>query len=141
VSGFSESDPTQSGLALAYDSQLGESLLLKAGGHVSYAINTPFAIILPQVRANYARELKNEERALKVHFLADPTSGSSAGPVSSFLVFTDQPQRNFFEYAADLTLQFPFGISGYVEYLGVANDGFIHSHDLSLGLRIQGHLD
>jgi uncharacterized protein YhjY with autotransporter beta-barrel domain len=43
VNGFTETDLNDSGLALAYGEQSGTSLLLKAGGHLSYALSTPIA--------------------------------------------------------------------------------------------------
>jgi uncharacterized protein YhjY with autotransporter beta-barrel domain len=137
VDGFSENDPDVRGLALVYDDQIGESLLLKAGGHLSYAISTPFAVILPQVRAHYIHEFKNDDRALSVHFLDDPTINTPTGPVSSFVVFTDQPQRDYLEYAVDLTMQFTYGFSAFVDYSSLANDGAIRSHELTLGVRVQ----
>jgi uncharacterized protein YhjY with autotransporter beta-barrel domain len=137
VNAFAESDPSSSGMALAFSDQIGESLLLKAGGHLSYALNTRFAVILPEARAHYVREFKDDQRAATVHFVDDPNVGTPNGPVSNFVIFTDRPDRGYFDWAAGFSAQFPYGISAFTEYSAVAAQGNIHSHGLAFGIRIQ----
>jgi outer membrane autotransporter protein len=137
VNGFSENDPDNTGMALAYGSQIGESLLLKAGGHLSYAWSTPFAIILPQVRAHYIHEFKNDQRALEVHYIDDPTVNSPTGPISNFVVFNDQPERNYADWAASITAQFPFGLSAFVDYSSLAGYSQLQTHEFTFGMRFQ----
>jgi len=137
VDGFAENDPTQSGMALAYDGQIGESLILKAGGHLSYVISTPVAVISPQVRLMYDHEFKNDQRASTAHFVADPTIDSLTGPISNFVVLTDVPDRNYLDWSASLTAQFPFGISAFVSYDAVAEQTNISTHEFVIGVRFQ----
>ncbi len=137
VNAFTEGDPSQTGMALAYAKQTGESLLLKAGGHLAYALNTRFAVILPDLRAHYVRELKDDQRAVIVHFVDDPNVSTSNGPVSNFVIFTDRPNRGYFDWAAGFSAQFPFGISAFADYSAVAGDGNIRTHEIAFGLRIQ----
>lgn len=137
VDGFAENDPTQSGMALAYDGQTGESLLLKAGGHLSYVLSTPIAVISPQVRLMYDHEFKNDQRASTAHFVADPTVDSLTGPISNFVVLTDLPDRNYLDWSASLTAQFPFGISAFVSYDAVAEEANISTHEFVIGVRFQ----
>src|SRR5262249_39587417 len=110
VNGFTESDPSQSGMGLVFGKQIGESLLLKAGGHLAYAINTRYAVILPQARAHYVHEFKDDQRAVTVHFSDDPNVDTTNGPVSNFVIFTDRPDRGYFDWAAGFSAQFPLGI-------------------------------
>ena len=137
VNSFAEDDHSQSGMGLVFGRQTGESLQLKAGGHVAYAINTPFAVILPQARAHYVREFKDDQRAVTVHFAEDPGVDSSNSPISNFVIFTDRPDRGFFDWAAGFSAQFPFGLSAFVDYNAIAGEGNIRTHELAFGLRLQ----
>jgi outer membrane lipase/esterase len=136
VNGFTESDPYSSGLSLVFGEDTGESLLAKAGGHLSYAIKTPYAVILPQARAHYVHEFKNDQRALAVHFSADPDAASPSGPVSNFVVFTDPPDRSYYDWAAGVSAQFAFGISAFVDYNAITSPDQ-RVHEFALGLRIE----
>jgi outer membrane lipase/esterase len=137
VNAFTETDLNDSGMALSYGDQIGESLLLKAGGHLSYAISTPFAVILPQVRARYVHEFKDDQRGLLVHYVNDPTVNSSTSPLSNFFVFTDLPDRNYFDWAAGLTAQFAFGLAAYVDYSALGGYTGLEAHEISFGIRFQ----
>jgi uncharacterized protein with beta-barrel porin domain len=137
VDGFTENDPHVTGMGLIFDSQSGESLLVKAGGHMSYAIKTGFGVILPEARAHYVHEFKNGEEALTAHFSQDPTIGTPTGPVSNFVVFTDQPKRDYFDYAAGFSAQFAYGISAFAEYSALGAAGNVHAHDFAFGIRFQ----
>ncbi len=136
VNGFTETDQNQSGLAMVYGDDLGESLLAKAGGHLAYAINTPYAVVLPEVRAHYVHEFKNDQRALSVHFSADPDASAPGGPVSNFVVFTDPPDRSYYDWAAGVSAQFPFGISAFADYNAVTSSDQ-HVHEIAFGVRFE----
>jgi outer membrane lipase/esterase len=137
VNGFSENDPDNTGMALSYGSQIGESLLLKAGGQISYAWSTRYAVILPQVRAHYVHEFKNDQRALTADYVQDPTLHSPTGAISSFVVFTDQPDRNYADWATSLAAQFPFGLSAFVDYSALAGYSQLQTHEFTFGIRFQ----
>jgi uncharacterized protein YhjY with autotransporter beta-barrel domain len=124
-------------MALAFAKQTGESLLLKAGGHLSYAINTRFAVLLPDARAHYIHEFKDDQRAVSVHFVDDPSAGSSNEPVSNFVIFTDRPTRSYFDWAAGVSAQFAFGVSAFLDYNSVAGESNIQTHEFAFGVRLQ----
>jgi uncharacterized repeat protein (TIGR01451 family) len=136
VNGFTESDPEQSGLSLVYGDDAGESLLAKVGGHLSYALKVPFGVILPEARAHYVHEFENGQRALSVHFGADPDANSSSGPVSNFVVFTDPPDRSYYDYAAGVSAQFAFGISAFVDYNAITSSDQ-RVHEVAFGVRFE----
>jgi uncharacterized protein YhjY with autotransporter beta-barrel domain len=137
VNGFTENDPNSSGMNLIFGNQIGESLLLKAGGHASYAINTRFGVLMPQARAHYIHEFKDAQRALSVHFAQDPTADDPNGPVSNFVVFTDRPDRGYFDWSAGVVAQFPYGISAFLDYSAIAGASNLHTHELNFGVRIE----
>ena len=91
----------------------------------------------PEARAHYVHEFKDEQRAVTVHFVDDPNAGTPNGPVSNFVIFTDLPKRDYFDWAAGLSAQFPYGISAYADYSAVAGEGSIRAHEIAFGLRIQ----
>lgn len=137
VNGFTESDPTQNGMSLAFGDQAGESLLLKTGGHISYAISTSFAVILPQASARFIHEFKNDARALQVHFVQDPSVYTPSGPVSNFAVYTDEPDRGYFDWTGGITAQFAFGISAFANYSAIAGESLMRTHEFAFGIRFQ----
>jgi uncharacterized protein YhjY with autotransporter beta-barrel domain len=137
VNSMTESSSDGSGMALAFGNQTGESLLLKVGGHASYAINTPIAVILPEARAHYVHEFKDEQRAVAAHFVDDPTIGSPDGPISNFTVLTDRPARGYFDWATGVSAQFPYGISAFVDYSSIESLASIRTHEISFGTRIE----
>jgi outer membrane autotransporter protein len=129
VDAFDENGP--SGLNLAYAEQSGTSVRLKMGGHLSYNLSTRYCVIAPQIMARYVHEFNNDQQAENVRFVADTFT------VSGFQVFTDQPDRNFFEYGAGITFQFPFNIAGYIDYESVSGLQDVSVHTFSVGLRVQ----
>lgn len=137
VNGYTETDGNLSGMALAFGEQAGDSLLLKGGGHASYAISTPIAIILPQVSARYIHEFKNDQRSLEVHYINDPSVNTTTGPVSTFAVYTDRPDRGYFDWTTGITGQFAFGIAAFINYSALAGESNIQTHEFSFGVRIQ----
>jgi uncharacterized protein YhjY with autotransporter beta-barrel domain len=136
VNAFTEGDPNQSGLALSYGDDIGESLVAKAGGHFSYAIKTSFAVVLPEARIHYIHEFQDPQHALNVRFANDPDAGTPIGPVSNFLVFTDPPDRNYFDWAAGVSAQFAFGISAFADYNAIESS-MQRVHDIAFGIRIE----
>ncbi len=139
VNGYSENDPSQSGLGLTYGDDIGESLIAKAGGHFSYAVKTSFGVLLPEARIHYIHEFQDQQRSLGVHFTNDPDAGTPIGPVSNFMVFTDPPTRNYFDWAAGVSAQFAFGISAFADYNAIQSS-VQRLHDIAFGLRIEHQL-
>lgn len=136
VNAFSEADPDGSGLALVFGADSGDSLLGKAGGHLAYAIKMPFGVLLPEARAHYVHEFRNDQHTLSVHFGADPLANAPSGPVSNFVVFTDPPDRGYFDWAAGISAQFAFGISAFVDYNAVSSS-YQRVHEFAIGIRIE----
>ena len=135
VSSFAES--SGSGLALNLEGMTTPSLVSKFGGYASYAWKTPWAVILPQVRVRYLHEFMNDARSESVMFAADTLPGAAG---RAFQIFTDRPDRNYFDWKASLLFQFPYGIAGYIDYGGLAGLSNISTHELNVGLRMElGH--
>lgn len=126
IDGFDESGA--SGLDLSFDDQTAESVTLRAGGHVSYAINTRFCVILPHIQAAAVHEFAGTAQALNVRFAADAGSG--------FTILTDGPDRDYFNWSGGVSAQFPYGIAAFVDYQAMAGLALTSLHDTAIGLRI-----
>ena len=77
------------GLALVFNDQDVESLLSVLGAQASYAISTGVGVLLPQVRAEWRHEFKNDARTITSRFVSDPAR-------TPLLLVTDSPDRDFF---------------------------------------------
>jgi uncharacterized protein with beta-barrel porin domain len=132
VDGYTETSDT--GLALTYGGISGDSLLAKAGVYASYAWKTRWAVILPQVRARYLHEFRNDAKAQMVNFTADTLAGAAT---RSFAIFTDEPDRGYIDWKASLLFQFAHGFAAFVDYGGVAGHDNARWNELNVGLRLQ----
>jgi outer membrane lipase/esterase len=63
VDGFTETSG-RSGLAVQFPDQTGKSLILRAGGRVSYAWSHKWGVIAPQARAEFIREFATDHRSI-----------------------------------------------------------------------------
>ena len=132
LAGFDESGP--SGLDLSVHGMSTSSLLSKLGGVASYAWKTRWGVVLPQLSARYLHEFQNNARAETMQFSADTLPGAAD---RSFAVYTDQPDRNYFDWKASVLMQFPYGISGFINYGGLAGLSHVSTHELNVGLRLE----
>jgi uncharacterized protein YhjY with autotransporter beta-barrel domain len=122
----------QSGLNLVYDEQSFQSLTGTLGFRASYAWNLSWGVLVPYFRGDYVREFNEDVEAFNVHFANDPKS-----PASTIIVKSDAPDQSYVRLVAGVSGQFPFGISGYVEYQRLQSFEFVNFNDLSMGLRVQ----
>lgn len=137
VDGFAESTTGTSGLAMRFADQTGESLLVKLGGQVAYQISRSWGILSPQARFDFVHEFMNDGQALTVRFANGAPTPGPGQPGDSFVILTDNPDRNFFNWAVGLAATFASGFSGFVDYESVAGLDTITSQELSLGLRYE----
>lgn len=135
IDAFSERTTGSSGLAMRFAEQTAESLLLKAGGQVAYQLSRKWGILSPQARFDIVHELMNDAQRVTVRF-ANTAPGPGPGtPGDSFVILTDDPDRNYFNWAVGLAATFANGFSGFVDYESVAGLDTIASEELSFGLR------
>ncbi len=132
VGGFAESGA--GGLDLTYSGMTTDSLLAKLGGYASYAIKTPWAVLLPQIQAHYLHEFRNDARAQFVGFAADTLPGASA---RMYQVYSDSLNRNYFDWRLSLQAQFPYGIAGFIDYGAISGLQLISEHQFDIGLRVE----
>lgn len=124
------------GLNLVYDEQKYESSTGNAGLRITYAWKTSWGVVIPHLRGTYVREFQDETEVFGVRFAADPFA-SSADPTPPIYVQSNEPDQSYFRLAAGVSAQFPYDISGYVEYQRLESFQYVDFQDFTLGLRIQ----
>jgi uncharacterized protein YhjY with autotransporter beta-barrel domain len=137
VDGFTETAEGTSGLAMRFDDQSAESLTAKIGGQLSYSLSRKWGILTPQARFELVREFKNESQKLTVHYSNDPFVDTPDQPSSGFVIFTDEPDENYFNWAVGLSATFANGLSGFIDYESVESLDTITMQELSIGLRYE----
>jgi len=118
------------GLALAFDDQDVDSFISVLGGQASYAISTGIGVLLPQVRAEWRHEFKNDARTITSRFINDPTR-------TPVVLATDDPDRNFFNLGASLSATFRGGVAAFVSYETVVGLAEVASHSVVGGIRLE----
>lgn len=131
IDGFTERGA--GGLNLIYDQQSFQSFTGNLGFRATYAWNLSWGVLLPHLRIDYVRELKDDVDVFGVRFAADPNAASTP-PI---LVQTDNPDESYWRLATGFSAQFIHGLSGYIEYQRLQSFEFIDFQDVSLGLRFQ----
>ncbi|SJM93312.1 Putative Outer membrane autotransporter barrel domain protein (modular protein) [Crenothrix polyspora] len=120
------------GWALHVDQQSFESLQTAAGLQLAYAINLPWGVISPMVRAEYIHEFLNDSRNIHVYALGDKNTAKINANLK-----TDNPDRDFIVASAGLSAQFAHGISAFVNYDTVQAHSYINNHNFSGGVRVE----
>ncbi|MGR9044144.1 MAG: autotransporter outer membrane beta-barrel domain-containing protein [Gammaproteobacteria bacterium] len=118
------------GWALHVDSQDFDSLQTAAGLQIAYAVNLPWAVLMPMVRAEYIHEFKNDQRNITAHFIQDPSK-------TRFNIMTDRPDRDYIVLNAGMSAQFAHGISAFVSYDTVQAHSFVSNHNFVGGVRME----
>ena len=133
IDGFREDD-LGSGLALVLGDQTGESLVVKAGGHVNYSLSRDWGTVSPYARLDLAREFMNDSSKMWARYANDPTVAGPGASGGRFVIFTDDPDEYYLLWAVGATLQLRGGFSGFVHYESVEGLDTISSSELSFGL-------
>ncbi|MCA0448500.1 MAG: autotransporter outer membrane beta-barrel domain-containing protein, partial [Proteobacteria bacterium] len=134
IDGFTERGAA--GLDLAYDEQSYRSATGNAGIRISYAWKTSWGVLVPHLRGTYVREFEDATEVFGVRFASDPFA-SASDPTPPIVVRTDEPDNSYFRWAAGLSVQLPYDISGYFEYQRLTSFQSLDFQDFTLGLRIQ----
>jgi outer membrane autotransporter protein len=105
-----------------------ESLTTVLGAHVSYAISLPWAVLLPQVTAEWEHEYLNDSRLIKGTVVADPSQTRFGFP-------TNDPDRNYCNLGAGVSATFKHGLSAFLFYETVLGRTNFTAHSLTGGIR------
>jgi outer membrane lipase/esterase len=121
---------TNETLGLSVRHQDVHSFTTSIGAFASYAISTPWAVLVPQALCEWEHEFSNDSRRIKATFLKD----ISHTPIS---IKTDRPDRDFVNLGFGLSSVFVKGRSAFVYYNTVVGLDDVTSHALTAGLRFE----
>lgn len=107
-----------------------ESLATDLGVQLSYAINTPWGVLLPLARAEWEHEFKGGSRLITGSLVADPLGTTFGTP-------TDSPDRNYVNLAVGMTATLPRGVSAFAHYETVLGRANVTNHSFTAGVRFQ----
>jgi uncharacterized protein YhjY with autotransporter beta-barrel domain len=119
-----------SGLALQIDDQDFTSVTTAFGGRVVTVVNANSFDLFPQVGAEYVHEFENDNEDTRGR-LVDDRSGST------FLLPTDDPDRDYGSVTAAMTADFRNGWYGHVLYQGLIGYSDLSVHAFEVGARLQ----
>lgn len=94
---------------LELEAQTVTSLVGEVGIDLSRVFQFSGGLFVPQINASYLHEFDDDGQGIRGRFLGDVAAGSG------FVVFTDDPDRDFFNVGASLRFQFLWG-SLFVAY-------------------------
>jgi outer membrane autotransporter protein len=117
-------------LALIVDDTTSTSLTSVVGARVSYPISTSWGVIVPQARAEYEHEFRDNPRTTLSRFVLD-----AAG--APFGVVTDSPDRNYFNLGAGATMILPNGWMPFVDVEGLVGYSDYDRVRVTAGLRVE----
>ena len=118
------------GLNLTIRSQDIDSLQSALGAQISYAISTPVAVLVPQVRGEWRHEFEDDSRSVTARYTSDPFN-------TFFTIPTDDPDRDFFAVGVGLSAVFARGIGAFVRYETILGLRDFSHHDVRVGVRFE----
>ncbi|HEX2163580.1 MAG TPA: autotransporter outer membrane beta-barrel domain-containing protein [Thermoanaerobaculia bacterium] len=104
--------PFGHGMELTVDEQSIESLISTLGATLAWNVGTGWGVLIPQLRAHWNHEFEDDARAIVTRFAATPSNiaellplvpGGPTDPAAvNLTVFTNQPDRDYFDVGAGL---------------------------------------
>jgi len=139
IDGYTESLQGQNGnagfgLALRVDDQEVKSLASNFGVQLARAINTSRGVVTPYVRVDWEHEYENDARNITAHFA---NVGGNYDALNSITIPTDNPDRDFVNFAAGLSTVFPGGLQCFVDYSTVLGYEDITLQRFVVGMRME----
>lgn len=128
VDGFQESTDGIA-LNLALPEQHRRSLTTSFGSQISYALSFPGGVFVPQARAYYVHEYKNDARTL--------TNSLVVASDSIFTDLTDNPDRDYMIWGAGVVTALPHGIQLFADFEQIAAHRYLSSWTATGGMRLE----
>jgi outer membrane autotransporter protein len=127
VDGFVESEPV-AGLAINVNSRDTKSLQSALGARLWQPISTEIGVVTPYAGVEWNHEYKNDSGSLVARFVNDPLS-------TTFVIPTDDPDRNFFTLSAGASAVFRPRLSAFVNVDTVVGLSKTTSTGITVGVR------
>jgi outer membrane autotransporter protein len=138
VDGYSESmsNPTAAGngLGMVVDDQTLVSLNSVLGMQASYAVSTSWGVLVPQGRAEWVHEFRNDPTIITAQFLGGPTAPTTGD--NTFRLRGDDPEKDYVNLSLGFAATFAQGMSGYFVYQAPVGYSGLTSHIFGGGFRM-----
>lgn len=128
IDGYRELSSTGTG-GLTYQEQEVRSLTSNLGGNATYAINTNYGVLLPQVTFEWVHQFEDDPSTI--------TAAAAASSTTTFLIPINAKDENYYRAAIGGTAILPHGRILYVYYEAVLSLRHKDIHTLTLGGRIE----
>lgn len=129
LNGYTEKGNT--GLELRYLNDGVDSLQSAVGFQASAAFSTSFAVLIPQIGADWTHEFGLDQRNVSVQFAQDfrlvPTT---------FSYQTERPDRDFFHVGGGIVASFPRDLQTYANFEALLGHSYLNDYVGSVGVRL-----
>ena len=136
VDGFTESmsNPTAAGgtMVVRMEDATYKSLTSRLGIQVGHSISHAGGVVLPSIQLDWVHEFENDQEKVRGQYIADVLPGGTP-----FLVFTDKPDRDYFDLQVAVSGQFADGMSGFVSYNTLLGFDDLTYHAVNAGVRME----
>jgi outer membrane lipase/esterase len=132
IDGYTEQGPAA--MKLQVRDQNFNSLTTALGGGASYAMSKGFGVLVPQIRAEWIHEFKNDERLLGATFVNDPRANLDG---HTLFARTEGPDRDYFTVLFGLSTVLRGGLQGFVSYERIFELKDISSNIFNGGVRYE----
>lgn len=129
IDSFSESEPI-GGMALHVEKQSVDSLQSSVGVRISHSISSSSGVIVPTAHIGFVHEFANKSRSIAARFVNDPFN-------TSFVIPSENPDRNFFSAGAGISAVFGGGVTGFLSYDTVIGLKDVSNHVIGAGIRAE----
>lgn len=106
-----------------------ESLTTTLGANLAYVFSLPWAIITPQLHADWVHEFSYNAQKQTVNFVNNTNS--------TFIIQADAPDRDYGQIGFNLAAQFTHGIAGFIAYDSIVGRSNVSNNAFSGGIRIE----
>src|SRR5262249_13090458 len=115
---------------LQVDSQTIKSLTTDFGGQLAYAFSLSWGVLQPLVTFEWEHQFLGNSYSVNGNLLADVASTTFGTP-------TNNPDRNYFNLGAALTVTLKRNLSGFISYKAVVGQNLVTNNAFNVGLRYQ----
>lgn len=116
-------------LNLQFPEQHRRSLTTSFGSQLAYAQSFPWGVLIPQARAYYVHEYKNDAQTL--------TNSLAVAPGSFFTNVTDDPDRDYMVWGGGISTILPHGVQLFADFEQVTAHRYLSSWTATGGLRLE----
>jgi hypothetical protein len=102
---------------------------------VSYAVLTDWGVLVPNARFDWVREFEDGNESLSYAFVNDPYADDPDDPSPTITLRSDRPDSSYFILSAGVSVQFIYGLSGFVNYQTYTGYSDFTIDEWNLGVR------